>query len=1273
MKVRPPYGIGVFAFGVTMCRPVRGLLVAGIATTFAISVAAKHGVPLFPSAADPDRQGFVRIVNHASRAGTVRFFAIDDDGNRIGPREFTIDADEALHFNSGDLETGNPAKGLDPGTGPGSGDWRLEFESDLDIEVLAYVRTATGFLASMHEVLGVEDDDRQRLGLFKPAGDTEASSLLRLVNPGEESVDVRITGKDDAGEDSGEVVVSVAAEASRTLTAEQLETGAMLDGALGDGVGKWRLSVSVDGPVTTMNLMESLARQLVNLANALARVDESGTHHVPLFPGTSDTSGRKGLVRIINRSDRSGTVSIDATDARGDYEPVDLTIGANEAVQLDADDLETLGANAGFPVGTGPGTGRGAWLGLASDLDIEVLSYVRTGDGILAPMNTVAGIDTRHRLAVFNPGSNRAQVSQLRLQNPGRVEAEVTIAGVDDHGTSPGTGVSLTVSARQTRTLTAQELEAGGDAFEGSLGDGAGKWRLLIESDAPIRVMNLLASPTGHLTSLATVPANFAPANMSAFNDRVVGKRLVEAGGGSYIDFVSRGRYRETRNGQSTTGNYGYVNTGIATASMALEPDDGDECIAELAFESRLAGQMSRCDADVQSRWRVLSPSRRDADRITYEITAVIATLPSGTPGVVRDAVVSVVDRVVRIELANGGYVEAGEYRYTCWDAGGCVIDAGTVRLGRIRETPSVPVRDFDLPEDNRSGTGLAYHDGTFYVVDSADRRVYAYDRTGEHDLALSFDLAAATHTAAGIAFGDDRFYVVDELDILDEAPRKVFVYDELGAHIEDADFELHTALKDPLGIAFADGRLFIVDARTARVHAYSTAGERDADADFRLATGNDSPRGIAYGNGRFHVVDIFEDKVYVYRDNGERDANRDFELAGVNSFPRGIEVVDDAFYVVDRRRVFGYPADRPDLVVDTVSVDDARPGPGETFSLRATVRNVGHRRSGPTTLRYYRSTDVFIGTADEAISEGDVSGIDAGTSRRAVGDIEAPTASGRYHYGACVAALPDELDVANCSRAIQVTVPVDIGGATEGFILDRDNGNATGIAFADGRFFVLDDEDNKVYAYRATAERDADRDFVLDIENTRAEAIVHEDGKFYVVDRLDDKVYVYSTAGERDADADFDLHEDNASPNAIAYGNERFYVADLNDDKVYAYEMSGTRDARAGFGLSRVNDTPWAMEFVDDRLYVVDNVDDRVYVYDLDGDRDIAREFVLDFDNASPEGIVLFDDRFYVPTTSTTRSTATRSRRGRACPVPFPRQQSGAGRDKPAPTGFPP
>ena len=55
----------------------------------------------------------------------------------------------------------------------------------------------------------------------------------------------------------------------------------------------------------------------------------------------------------------------------------------------------------------------------------------------------------------------------------------------------------------------AAELESGDAAtLDGSLGDGVGKWQLVVESNQPIIVLNLLASPTGHVTNLSSKPAH---------------------------------------------------------------------------------------------------------------------------------------------------------------------------------------------------------------------------------------------------------------------------------------------------------------------------------------------------------------------------------------------------------------------------------------------------------------------------------------------------------------------------------------------------------------------------------------------------------------------------------------------------------------------------------------------------------------------------------------------------------------------------------------------
>ena len=63
--------------------------------------------------------------------------------------------------------------------------------------------------------------------------------------------------------------------------------------------------------------------------------------------------------------------------------------------------------------------------------------------------------------------------------------------------------------------LTAQQLEEGDSELSGRLGDGGGKWQLFVSSSAPIQIMNLLQTRSGHLSNLSTTPAPCFPGSGS--------------------------------------------------------------------------------------------------------------------------------------------------------------------------------------------------------------------------------------------------------------------------------------------------------------------------------------------------------------------------------------------------------------------------------------------------------------------------------------------------------------------------------------------------------------------------------------------------------------------------------------------------------------------------------------------------------------------------------------------------------------------------------------
>ena len=236
-----------------------------------------------------------------------------------------------------------------------------------------------------------------------------------------------------------------------------------------------------------------------------------GPFLVGLFPRASDAV-REGFVRVINRSLEAGEVTIEATDDAGTrLGPVTLSVAAGATAHFNSNDLEQGNASKGLP--SGVGSAEGDWrLELTSALEIEVLSYIRTADGFLTSMHDSAPVAGGvHRVVIFNPGSNPNQVSRLRLLNLGSEEALVRITGIDDAGASPGESALVAVPAGAARTVTAVALETGTGGVEDALGDGAGKWRLRVDSDQPIRVMSLLSSPTGHLTNLSTAPDRGGP------------------------------------------------------------------------------------------------------------------------------------------------------------------------------------------------------------------------------------------------------------------------------------------------------------------------------------------------------------------------------------------------------------------------------------------------------------------------------------------------------------------------------------------------------------------------------------------------------------------------------------------------------------------------------------------------------------------------------------------------------------------------------------------
>ena len=226
--------------------------------------AFRHDVFLFPAARSA-APGFVRVINRGKDAAEIRISAFDDSNTTYPPTRLAIPAGTARHFNAADLEQGNPAKGFVGGTGAGEGPWRLQLDTSSEIEVLAYVRSPDGFVASMHDA-AARAGMRHRVAIFDPAGGADRESLLRLVNTDRHAAGIAISGVDDAGLAGGTVRTTLPGLSAVTLTAADLEMGRGFTGALGTGVGKWRLTVTADAQIRVLSLMRSADGHLTNLS-----------------------------------------------------------------------------------------------------------------------------------------------------------------------------------------------------------------------------------------------------------------------------------------------------------------------------------------------------------------------------------------------------------------------------------------------------------------------------------------------------------------------------------------------------------------------------------------------------------------------------------------------------------------------------------------------------------------------------------------------------------------------------------------------------------------------------------------------------------------------------------------------------------------------------------------------------------------------------------------------------------------------------------------------
>ena len=312
-------------------------------------------------------------------------------------------------------------------------------------------------------------------------------------------------------------------------------------------------------------------------------------------------------------------------------------------------------------------------------------------------------------------------------------------------------------------------------------------------------------------------------------------------------------------------------------------------------------------------------------------------------------------------------------------------------------------------------------------------------------------------------------------------------------------------------------------------------------------------------------------------------------------------------------------------------------------------------------------SASVGFGAASVSVNEGDTARITVRLSEAVSSDVTLrwSTADGSATAGNDYVAESGTLTIASRQTTADLTVQTLTDSVVEGdetfrvvldadffgpvtssdFSLDPDNAFPyVGITYANGRFYVLDNEDKHVYAYDGSGNRASSYDFALDPGASRNYAgLTYANGRFYAVHGDTSMVHVWDSGGNRVGADDFSV-PGSGLIRGIAYGNGRFYVLDERGStslsephRIRVYDRNGNPDSSSDFDLEIASNDRNAnnivdlvgLEYANGRFFVLDgHEDDKVYAYDSNGRRASLHDFDVPADVA---GIVYAHNRFYL------------------------------------------
>ncbi|MBV1906309.1 MAG: S8 family serine peptidase [Pseudomonadales bacterium] len=354
----------------------------------------------------------------------------------------------------------------------------------------------------------------KKVYFVNPASNLTQQTFIRFINNTDTANAVEVRGIDDTGDAAplGVLRLDIPPQASIQLNAQDLELGNSSKGTmgqLGNGAGKWQLSVGSSAALEIMSLIRTPDGFLTSLTEIVA---PQGMVNKVFFANPASNSLQQSFLRVVNTTAETGLVTVSAIDDNGNAAPegtVTFNLGPNESKNFNSTDYESGNPEKGISGSFGDGEGK--WhLSITSSLDLAVMSLIRSPDGFLTNLSSVVDEDSFgvHRVYMVSSAANTSQQSFLRIINASASEGSINISAIDDMGNpAPGGDIDFTLDALKAIQLNAGELESGNvdkGLFSG-LGVGDGRWTLTVTSSLTLQVMNLIRTPDGFVTNMSSL------------------------------------------------------------------------------------------------------------------------------------------------------------------------------------------------------------------------------------------------------------------------------------------------------------------------------------------------------------------------------------------------------------------------------------------------------------------------------------------------------------------------------------------------------------------------------------------------------------------------------------------------------------------------------------------------------------------------------------------------------------------------------------------------